>query len=371
MFSGSMGRPRRIARPGILPQSAMHRWLGGCLLLLYCSLPAPAQGWRAQVVLPTVDQVDRLAFSPDCTRLAAVVGSQVVLLETAQWKEVARLKLPSLHRRLLAFSPDGKSLYTACLKPHEPLLPVRKGEAVKPPARSALVQFWDLESRKVQRVIEVTRTWAFWADLTPDGKTLVLIGEWGIRLYDTANGKQRLSFEAPKGAGAFTISPDSRFLAVGATEGEVFLYELASGKRLAARQAHITPPASRYKWVTVLAFQRDSKKLVCLSNDRQITTFSIPNGKKLAHVEVTQIATGGVRFGWLTRDGKGLLISNPDTRYGFTCIDLATGKIPAEHRRPQAPYHLSQMAVSPDGAHIAVSKGDIRIWSPSYRPEEP
>ena len=140
--------------------------------------PESEKGPQAPTEPPTYTQppaVNGLAYSPDGS-LLAVGGYKEILVHKSDGSEIVARLLGKSERIIgLRFTPDGKTL-------------VAVGGT---PARFGEVQVWDLESRTLLRSIMSTTDTLFGGALSPDGK-FVCVGaaDKGVRVFELATGKE-------------------------------------------------------------------------------------------------------------------------------------------------------------------------------------
>ena len=176
------------------------------------------------------------AFSPDGSLLAGADGGgwQLELWDLASRKPLGRFGRFE-NPPLVAFRPDGKALV-----------------AVEQNTSDSTVELWDIGRRELIRQLdEDVNTVQFTAAaFSPDGKTLALGGGSGrrgtgnpaIHLWDVATGDELRCFpgpaapevrsqfrRAPKPLACLGYSPDGRSLALVA-DHQVLLWEVATGK---------------------------------------------------------------------------------------------------------------------------------------------
>jgi WD40 repeat protein len=191
------------------------------------------------------DTVNAMAFSPDGQRLATASDDGTVKL----WYVSSGSQDRELygHRgstNCLAFSADGALLVTG--------------------SDDKTVKIWSAysgtEKKSLAKFEYSVRSLCF----APDGKT-VAVAALGVKLIDVEDGRERQSFD---GSWLVAISPDGQLLATDGDNGQVYLYDLASGKLLQTLQAH-------QEGVRSLAFSPDGKWLATGGADRTARLWEI------------------------------------------------------------------------------------------------
>jgi WD40 repeat protein len=296
------------------------------------------------------------AMSRDGSTIAVSTGPNTHKLYLWKWQageEPRELKVPRYAADRLAFSPDGKKL--AAISQYD-----------------ATVRVWDVDSGRLRHRLDppgAERYMHIGLAYSPDGRLLTVSSYAGrnrigaLHFWDAATGQfcGRLALDGGS-AGRLAISPDSKLIAV-ATSNGVRVWDLASQKELAANdEAHqgnlgciavstggLVATASddhtvrvwdsasgrqRSKlthgsWVRAIAVSPDGTKLVSSSLDDTVRLWDLPAGRELyrlaGHGEV-----GGRRAVGFTRDGKRFLSWGDD--FYLRVWDVATGKAVREHR---------------------------------------
>lgn len=168
-------------------------------------LPAPGGGGeRGQTV----------AFSPDGKILAVVDASSVIYLWNPAAERVrATFAYPGTRSILgLAFSPDGKTLAIFDNNDHTYVLDTTTG----------------------QRVATLTYTYMSGGPsavaYSPDSTMLATCTGVGVSLWDIATSRKTASWTSPAGCQAAQFSPSGTTLAIGDSNGRVYLRDIAAGR---------------------------------------------------------------------------------------------------------------------------------------------
>lgn len=169
------------------------------LLLAACALLVPAPTANAQAINRTAEATG-LAFTPDGKTLfsASMTGS-VRVWDVSTNGERERFDAHRDGTFGLALSPDGKVLATA--------------------GGDGLVRLWDARTRKPLRELRGHRQEVFAVALSPDGKTVASGGaDKTIRLWDAATGKLLRTFHGHElKVTGLAFAPDGKVLASGGT----------------------------------------------------------------------------------------------------------------------------------------------------------
>lgn len=156
-----------------------------------------------------------LAFSPEGTSIASCVGESIRLWEVPGGKEIARFEGHTNHHiRALSFSPDGRTLASAC--------------------DDQTIRLWEVATAKEAARIPLGRSYAYSLSFSPDGKSLAAAGGLGLtRVWEVATGKEVLKLEGHTG-NVFNIvfSPDGRALATAGWDKTIRLWDTATGKEI-------------------------------------------------------------------------------------------------------------------------------------------
>lgn len=331
----------------------------------------------------TEDPAVRCALSADGKRLATLTKREVVrIYDVAGGKERVvlgeaaeddRTGLRGMTAPLaVVFSPDGKTLAQA--------------------QGANAVRLWDVETGRVRpggagHVGSVQSVTA-----STDGKTLTTRGsDDTVRHWDLASGKERSRFAVPAEALGSALSPDGRTLAV-LGEGAIVLRDLASGKQV---QRFALPAVPAPWWLGVVAlpsgaFAPDGKRLAARGFDHKLRVWDVATGKEVAVLgggpkgPGQEASTCVTAFAW-TADGAEVatltltvadaseaagvadlgavfLPTEPATTAKSTLRlwDVGSGRLLREWNPPRPPLAL---AFSPDGRTVVVATTQaLHLW---------
>lgn len=210
-------------------------------------------------------------------------GGSVVLVDALAHKELRRFDNAG-NVTFACLSPDGRTLLTAGSD---------KG------GRQSL-RFWEIASGKQRQPAQPVE-WFHAAAFAPDGKTLALTGDDGVRVLAWPSGKQR--YHVKMSAGALTYSSDGKLLAVGDNQ-TAHLLDAATGKTL---QSFVC-----YQWIEALALSPDGK------------TLAVATGSTMHRLHPTEDSCGGVVHLFDTATGQPL---GPQEAHQSvaTCVGYAPG----------------------------------------------
>ncbi|MHB1426755.1 MAG: WD40 repeat domain-containing protein [Gemmataceae bacterium] len=353
----SQPRPQSLHLGSIGFPSEDHEMKWKCLLLLslICAppfrgraqaqdaLPPRTPGSRVSALQPRAViapnalpvRVSSMRFSPDGKMLAFGAGEGVVKLWDLTTQQVMTLRGFS---GVLNFNADGKTLVMSGL--------------------DSTVILWDVPNCRERSRSKEGRVLKFLGFL-PDGKALACSTKNNkLFLWDVATGEHLGSFQSvggePPGAGGGTmLSPDSKLLAYLGREGEVVVWDLVAGRTKCRLTGHKNPTSIR-------GFAPDGRTILTDSPPGEMRLWDVASGRKLA-----TIPHG---FHWLfTRDSKTLAVA-PIGGAKVTLWDVGTGhKRAAFEARAVSGISLAPndrpISLAPNDRLLAVASGDtVELW---------
>ncbi|WP_260581751.1 WD40 repeat domain-containing protein [Sphingopyxis sp. PET50] len=225
------------------------------------------------------------SFSPDGERvLTGSLDDTVRVWSLADEREImeARIEVPKL--RSAAWAPEGNGIVSMSIE--QGLQLWRDGKSVA-----------SLPNRDANKGALA---------ITADGLRAIEIDEAGvIRLSRMADGETEVKLETGDVArGAFVISDDSRFVAVGRTDGHVVLWDIATRQPLADFTAH---KAS----ISALGLSPDNRLLATATNDGEVRLWYLDpvftSFELLARAACSRLAPEAQRFSIDERAGDPLI----------------------------------------------------------------
>ena len=282
--------------------------------------------------VPASDPVTAVAYSPDGKTLAAAVGRAVLLFDARTGAPASPLADHPGPLSAVRFTPDGKTLIAAGGRP----------------GMFGAVTIWDLESRTRRHDLRGHADSVLGTALSPDGKTLATASyDRLIKLWDVTVGNEvRTLKEHTDAVYAVAFSPEGSTLASAAGDRTVKLWDVANGRRTATLSDAM---AELY----AVTFSPDGKSVLAGGVDRSIRAWEISGaGGKL--VRSIFAHDGAVLRLLIAPDGV-ILYSTGEDR-AVKVWDLADLK-PRLAFAGQPDWPLT-LAVSPDGAHVAVGHYD-------------
>jgi WD40 repeat protein len=306
------------------------------------------------------ESVQHLAFSPDDTTLAVANRQDTLrLYDTTSGAQTAVLTRDQAKFYFVTFAPDGRTLATIAAP--------GPGEAVYG------VDLWDIPTRQLKRGLAADGLrLPERAEFSADGRTLAVGGsDSDVFLFDVATGRElrRLHTSPVRG---FAFAPDSRTLAVASISGTITLWDVATGQ---PKPASADPTTGIY----LLAFADGGRKLVGTgysaiawdpATGRELRRYPVegglsPDGRWIAAragagIRLYDADTGReVRTLVGDKPGFGIFVFTPDSRRiiatdadnAIAVWDVDRGTLLKRLTSHRAA--LSHLAVSPDSRWLA------------------
>ncbi len=290
-------------------------------------------------------QITDMAYSPDGKLLAVGTSIGAWLYDTHTGKELAlfagykfsrivefrdNLNRIIYYNTSIAFSPDGKTLATACWDDN--------------------IRFWDVQTHEIKATLEVqggVKTVLF----SPDGRTFISAGSL-IQLWDANSLQHKFTFkENYEYITSLAVSPDGTTLASASDDERIDLWDMQKGE-------HLTKIHGRTRSDKVLAFSPDGTILACRGPNETIRLWNTKTRKRLKLLIGHYRTVVSVGF---SPDGKTLASGSWDRT--IMLWDVQTGKHKATLTGHKG--EVNTLVYSPDGKTLATgsSDGTIRFWN--------
>jgi WD40 repeat protein len=266
--------------------------------------------------------IESVAFTLDGRR--AVTGSQdgtARVWDVATNTEVGRFggKYGMVYG--VAVAPDGRTLAVA----H-----VGKG-----------VRLWDLTTGQELRALDAFPVWTLRVQFAPDGMTLAGYSRDGhdVILADVVTGAVKRRFEvATAQISSLAFSTDGKLLATGSYDGEVRLWDVATGAIIRHIPAVTGPDQKSPPWVYGVTFSPDGRTIAAAYGDGAVRVWEVASGQVRAQFDGHRGAVLHVQF-----SPDGLLLGSSGSDRTILTWDV-TGTILAP-RQPIPALAAADLAV--------------------------
>jgi WD40 repeat protein len=306
-------------------------------------LPFGATARMGTVRFRCEGQVQEIVFAPDGRTFAAATDAHgIALYDTTTGKELRRFGEDQSFLGSIAISADGSVLGARDF--------------------TGSVHVWDLMTGKLRYSLESDEEPISTLSFAPDGRTLATggvdeaTGVTVIHLRSPQTGKVVGAICAGKGKVlAVAFSPDGQFVAaVTDRDQKLRLWSTATGKQVRRIKVRLPPEGS----VRSLTFSPDGKRLALSASDGELCVFECASGKEVC--QLRGLASARITRPFLDNGKVLVAVSDDDT---IRWWDVATGKV--MHRTPVQRDWVTCLASSPDGRILASSGGRsrmIRLW---------
>jgi WD40 repeat protein len=257
--------------------------------------------------------------------------------------------------RVVAFSPDGKMIASACLFDHN------------------YIYLWDASTGTAVCRIEPPGGWARGPiAFSPDGKVLASGGD-PLCLWEVCSGRNlfRLKNAGDEWHTALAFSPDGRLLASGsqhsAAKGGTFtthvetvvdLWEVGTGRKIHRLQGFGEPVES-------LSFAPDGKTLATASYDKTLRLWDVETGEELYRIGQKRALTR-IAF---APDGKTLASGDLAGKVGLWDVNQGTERV----RFQAHDERVTSLEFTADGRTLltGAESSTVRLWDPATGKELP
>lgn len=301
-----------------------------------------ATGDRIAQVTANSGSITQVAFAPDGTHFLLAASGGGSPLFARLWSVAAEERLPRLllHNdrvNTLSFSPDSRLL-------------VSGGDD-----RMALL--WDVAGGARKGPLLPHEHSLIHTLFHPDGQSLFTVSEgtkqdgmaiWEAIFWDLKTGQKRLNLHTPQRINCAVFCERGRALLIGDLDGNLQLYDTASGKPIGS-------PQHRHSPIHSLAFHPD-ESLLAIGENRGGVLWDWKTQQERKRLSPER----GVAFSRFYPDGKRLLL----VQNGFAQVWDKTGSTQHEPPLFQAEGGIKRLAFSPDCRTILIGDNErrARLW---------
>jgi WD40 repeat protein len=278
-------------------------------------------------------------------------------------KELGKPLAPPAQIARVRFSPDGKTLATACF--------------------DGTVRRWDVSAAEPAELPAVTGHNGWVSAVAFDGTTLVSVDSWGRLTGTDVSGKEpkpRWTVEAAHDGWARAVAATAGYgsrVATCGRDGFVRLWNPADGRKVAEFDAKAD--------LLSVCFAPDGKAVFAGDLFGVVRAFEVPGGKVARTFEAKELHktdriqdVGGVRCLLLSPDGKTLFAAGGEPKTGgfvqavplLLAFDLATGKRVGQYKGAgDNEGYVTDLAWHPDGYVVGTTSGQpgqgkLFFWKP-------
>jgi WD40 repeat protein len=193
------------------------------------------------------------------------------------------------------------------------------------------------------------------ASFSPDSKLLATGGPAAAIALHNLVVAQRCGLDdttaATVGARTVAFAPDGATVAVGQQDGQITLWDPATGQKRATLDGH-------REFVATLAFSPDGTTLASSAGDHSVRIWDVPNSRQRSVLSGQINTFADLKF---SSDGRFLVLGDHVTSV-VRLWDIESGALHACLRGPSGA--VVAVAISPDGGTLAAAdyKGQITFW---------
>ena len=290
-------------------------------------------------------------------------NDEMVFLESEQsiwrWplktKEIAKSLPLDGRRRIVVFSPDGRTMLTD--------------------SKDGTAQLWDMATGKRRGTLAVKGLMS--AVYSADGEMLVTADDWNgdIRLWDTTSAELRLELRQHSRVSALALSPDSRWLVAGDVDNAVSLWDLNSSnpRPVVLREpkyVKVQPLSGRLR----LTISPDSRWLIAQILGDTLELWDLTAADPAASGVILLSEQGRIASVTISPDSRWLVIGSDNTMtrlWDLQSFDPARSEIMLRGHTGA----ISALAISADSRWLASGSADntARLWDlhTYYSPKTP
>ena len=293
--------------------------------------------------------VKSVAFSPAGATLASgYKNGDILLWDVASGTLKNTLKGHTDEVNIVVFSPDGATLASV---------------SASSSGIDTVVGLWDVATGTLKNTLEGHTSTVWSIVFSPDGMTLAS-GSWDgtVRLWDVATGTLKNILEHTRGVRHAVFSPDGLTLASGSDDGGVHLWDVATGTLKNTLKGHedvlIVPDVFSMNSVWRVDFSPDGLTLASGYENGDVLLWDVATGTRKATLERHTNVVNSVAF---SLDGTTLASTSWDDTVHLWDAASGTHKAVLEGDM----LNINHVVFSPDSmmlTSVSSSVGDDALW---------
>jgi WD40 repeat protein/tetratricopeptide (TPR) repeat protein len=189
---------------------------------------------------------------------------------------------------------------------------------------------------------------AAWAEVTPDGKTVLVAAYSGVQVFEADTGKYLRQLQSgPAPLWSVSPSPDGKLAAAGGEDGKLYIWDVATGLPVLAAPLHTAPIQS-------VQFSPDGQTIGTAASDGTVRITGIDGTTRLIVADIGAIVIS-ISF---SPDGSRFAVAGFD---GLARVyDTKSGALVFAFRGDGAVLRAAEF--SPDGKTLAAAGDDVKVY---------